>query len=585
MGVVFITHDMGVVAEVADRVLVMYRGDKVEDGPLRAGVRGAAACLYAGPAVGRAAPGCDAGHRPAAPLRAAAGGRRGRARERERRQPAGHCAERPAADPAREGSRDPLRAQERPLQPRDARGARGGAGQLRPACRRDAGAGRRIGLRQVHHRPLAAAPGREPGRQRSSSTAATSLQLPAPASCRRSAQHPDDLPGPVRLARSAAHRRASRSWSRSHARRRERRAKRSSACAGCSSRSACRPTMRSAIRTSSPAASASASRSRARSRSIPRWWSPTSRCRRSTCRSRRRSSTSCSTCSASSASPILFISHDMAVVERISHRVAVMYLGQIVEIGPRRAIFENPQHAYTRKLMAAVPVADPARRRRERQLHAGEIPSPMRAVGDEPGVEPLRRSGPGPFRRAASEWAHTDLPQQGVFNEESMQASNASPASPAALAIAGLAGFAPSALCRQGRRRRRAVGLHDHRPLRRQRHAVAGGGQVLLPGPYGFDKDMKMVPVLADSYTSARTAWSTPSSCARRASSTTAPLQGRRGEGQLRPRDQSRTTSSSATTSTTNIAKTEAVDDVHGAHHAEDAVLAFHQHSSRIRRA
>ncbi|SKA27073.1 dipeptide ABC transporter ATP-binding protein [Consotaella salsifontis] len=93
----------------------------------------------------------------------------------------------------------------------------------------------------------------------------------------------------------------------------------------------------------------------------------------------------------------LFISHDMAVVERVSHRVAVMYLGQIVEIGPRQAVFENPQHAYTRRLMAAVPIADPARRDRSRPLLEGEIPSPMRKLGDEPIWAPLVEVEPGHF--------------------------------------------------------------------------------------------------------------------------------------------------------------------------------------------
>ncbi|RUP22745.1 ABC transporter ATP-binding protein [Methylobacterium sp.] len=75
----------------------------------------------------------------------------------------------------------------------------------------------------------------------------------------------------------------------------------------------------------------------------------------------------------------LFISHDMAVVERVSHRVAVMYLGEIVEIGPRAAIFGDPQHPYTRKLLAAVPVPDPARRGERHALPDDEIRSPIRA--------------------------------------------------------------------------------------------------------------------------------------------------------------------------------------------------------------
>jgi ABC-type glutathione transport system ATPase component len=93
----------------------------------------------------------------------------------------------------------------------------------------------------------------------------------------------------------------------------------------------------------------------------------------------------------------LFISHDLAVVERISHRVAVMYLGEIVELGSRQAVFEDPRHPYTKKLMAAVPVADPTQRRKELRLATDEIPSPLRPLGYEPAAKPLQEVSPGHF--------------------------------------------------------------------------------------------------------------------------------------------------------------------------------------------
>ena len=72
----------------------------------------------------------------------------------------------------------------------------------------------------------------------------------------------------------------------------------------------------------------------------------------------------------------LFVSHDLAVVEHIGHRIAVMYLGRIVELAPRDRIFAQPQHPYTEALMAAAPIADP-KARSARLVIEGDVPSPM----------------------------------------------------------------------------------------------------------------------------------------------------------------------------------------------------------------
>ncbi len=82
---------------------------------------------------------------------------------------------------------------------------------------------------------------------------------------------------------------------------------------------------------------------------------------------------------------LIFISHDLAVVRRLSHRVMVMYLGTVMELADADELYRNPRHPYTRALMAAVPIPDPRlEKTRVKALVKGEVPSLLAGIGGCP---------------------------------------------------------------------------------------------------------------------------------------------------------------------------------------------------------
>ena len=445
---ILITHDLGVVAGMCERVNVMYAGMFVETGDRRRALRAAAASVHARAAAERAAA------RRAARRASCSRSRARRAtcsarRRRARSQPRCRYEVDAVAAGGAAARRDRARPLRRVLQPRARPTSGSDASARRPHERRRRAArrGRRPqGLVPDQERRRARPPRRRhqggrrrvvrrSGAARRSGSSASRAAASRRSGARSSASTSRPTARIVFDGQDITHARARASCGRSaggcrwSSRTRSPRSTRATASAGSSASRCASTASRAAAQRRAASASCSsvvglparrglplparvlgrpapADRPRPRARGEPGLHRlPTSRSRRSTSRSRRRSSTCSRRCRSEFELTYLFIAHDLAVVRHISDRIAVMYLGTIVEVSPADELYDNPLHPYTISLLSAVPIPDPEVERAARAILLAGRPAEPREPADGvplPHALPVRPADALPRRGAAA---------------------------------------------------------------------------------------------------------------------------------------------------------------------------------------